>query len=159
MLALQQTMQAARDLHARLKDERARRAGMEERMTAAEERAHQAERLAEGLNRAREHVSTAVLDALAKEKAKNALLERTMQMLQHGDAWPAGAPVPNPPPADGSRESAFSVLGSPAVSPEPAVRPPLGNPILSSDPYPNPNPILSSDPGSLGISDELTRWA
>lgn len=107
--ALQQTMEAARELKLRYQAETTKRASAEERLAAAEERAMQAERFAESLNRAREHVSTAVLDALAKEKAKNATLERTILEMQNGDtAWPP--PQQRPPPAP---------------SPEPTVRPPL----------------------------------
>ena len=93
--ALQQTMEAARDLNARLQAEKARRVSLEERVAAAEERAAQAERVAEGVNKAREHVSTAVLDALHKERVKSAALEKTLND-RGGDS--ASTQPPQPPP-------------------------------------------------------------
>lgn len=91
--ALQQTMDAARELNSRLHAEKAKRAAAEERLAAAEERAQQAERVAENLNRAREHVSTAVLDALHKERLKTAQLEKTVAHLAGESPLPP-APVP-----------------------------------------------------------------
>ena len=105
--ALQQTMDAARELSARLQAEKTRRASLEDRLAAAEERAAKAEQVAEGVNKAREHVSTAVLDALHKERVKTAALERSLQELTQGGSGlsvvppavpSAGSQVSLPPP-------------------------------------------------------------
>ena len=71
---LQSTLEAAKSLTAKLRDEKDRR-------IAAEERALKAERLAESLQRAKDHVSSAVLDALHKEKSKSSRLENVIKEM------------------------------------------------------------------------------
>lgn len=72
--ALMQTVDATRELSEKYQKERTRR-------IAAEERALSSEHLAEGLRRAKEHVSTAVLDALHKERSKTASLEQALRAV------------------------------------------------------------------------------
>jgi len=72
--ALMQTVDATRELSEKYQKERSRR-------IAAEERALASEHLADGLRRAKEHVSTAVLDALHKERSKNAALEQALRAV------------------------------------------------------------------------------
>jgi len=69
-----QTVDATRELSEKYQKERTRR-------IAAEERALSSEHLAEGLRRAKEHVSTAVLDALHKERSKTASLEQALRAV------------------------------------------------------------------------------
>ena len=71
---LQSTLQAAKSLTAKLRDEKDLR-------IAAEERALKAERLADSLQRAKDHVSSAVLDALHREKSKSFRLENVIKEI------------------------------------------------------------------------------
>lgn len=71
---LQSTLQAAKSLTAKLRDEKDLR-------IAAEERALKAERLADSLQRAKDHVSSAVLDALHREKTKSFRLENVIKEI------------------------------------------------------------------------------
>ena len=71
---LQSTLQAAKSLTAKLRDEKNLR-------IAAEERALKAERLADSLQRAKDHVSSAVLDALHREKSKSFRLENVIKEI------------------------------------------------------------------------------
>jgi hypothetical protein len=71
---LQRTLEAAKSLTVKLQSEKDKR-------TKAEERASKAERLAESLQRAKEHVSSAVLDALHQEKSKSIRLEKVLQQM------------------------------------------------------------------------------
>ena len=83
---LQSTLEAAKALTAKLRDEKDRR-------VAAEEHALKAERLADSLQRAKDHVSSAVLDALHKEKSKSTRLENVIKEIASGrcdDAYNSG---------------------------------------------------------------------
>ena len=83
---LQSTLEAAKALTSKLRDEKDRR-------VAAEERALKAERLADSLQRAKDHVSSAVLDALHKEKSKSTRLENVIKEIASGkddDAYKSG---------------------------------------------------------------------
>lgn len=71
---LQRTLEAAKSLTLKLQSEKDKR-------VKAEERANKAERLAESLQRAKEHVSSAVLDALHQEKSKSIRLEKVLQQM------------------------------------------------------------------------------
>jgi chromosome segregation ATPase len=71
---LQRTLEAAKSLTVKLQSEKDKR-------VKAEERANKAERLAESLQRAKEHVSSAVLDALHQEKSKSIRLEKVLQQM------------------------------------------------------------------------------
>ena len=71
---LQRTLEAAKSLSSKLQSEKDRR-------ILAEERASKAERLADTLQRAKEHVSSAVLDALHVEKSKSIRLEKVLQQM------------------------------------------------------------------------------
>jgi hypothetical protein len=71
---LQRTLEAAKSLTVKLQSEKDKR-------IKAEERANKAERLAESLQRAKEHVSSAVLDALHQEKSKSIRLEKVLQQM------------------------------------------------------------------------------
>ena len=82
LTTLQRTLEAAKAITVKLQSEK-------ERRISAEERANKAERLAETLQRAKEHVSSAVLDALHQEKAKSARLEKViLQMTSTRDYIP-----------------------------------------------------------------------
>ena len=74
LTTLQRTLEAAKALTVKLQCEKDRR-------ILAEERANKAERLAETLQRAKEHVSSAVLDALHQEKAKSVRLEKVISQM------------------------------------------------------------------------------
>ena len=74
LTTLQRTLEAAKSLTIKLQYEKDRR-------VAAEERATKAERLADGLQKAKEHVSSAVLDALHQEKSKSLRLEKIVQQI------------------------------------------------------------------------------
>ena len=77
--AFQQTIDATHVLSARANEEKIRRTAIEDQLLAAEQRASAAEKLADSLHKAREHVSSAVLESLQKEKAKNTLLEQRLE--------------------------------------------------------------------------------
>jgi chromosome segregation ATPase len=70
--ALQQTMQVVKDLTNKYKESKALN-------ETFESRAQEMERAMEGMKRAKEHISTAVLDALHKERSKSAALEKILQ--------------------------------------------------------------------------------
>jgi chromosome segregation ATPase len=79
--ALQQTIEATKELSTRYNDEKVRRMACEDRLKAAEERVSAAEKIAESVSRAKEHVSSAVLDALQKEKQRSSDLQKQL----HGE--------------------------------------------------------------------------
>lgn len=114
--ALQRTLEAAKSLTVKLQAEKDKR-------IAAEKMASKAERLSESLQRAKEHVSSAVLDALQQEKAKSARLEKVLQGMAssrdinyNGDY--NGGFSPNP--SSNSLQSVQSVLPIPDSLPPPA---------------------------------------
>jgi hypothetical protein len=79
LTTLQRTLEAAKSLTVKLQYEKDRR-------VAAEERATKAERLADGLQKAKEHVSSAVLDALHQEKSKSSRLEKIVQQMTNSNS-------------------------------------------------------------------------
>jgi hypothetical protein len=79
LTTLQRTLEAAKSLTVKLQYEKDRR-------VAAEERATKAERLADGLQKAKEHVSSAVLDALHQEKSKSLRLEKIVQQMTNSNS-------------------------------------------------------------------------
>ena len=98
LTTLQRTLEAAKSLTLKLQSEK-------EKRIIAEERANKAERLAETLQRAKEHVSSAVLDALHMEKSKSVRLEKVLQQMTSSRDY---IPFPRP--------------GSATTSPSRAVR-------------------------------------
>jgi hypothetical protein len=171
---LERTIDAAKGLAAKLQEEAGRRA-------AAEERAADAERVVETLQRAKDHVSAAVLDALQQEKARVAHLEREVDALRRAGARdgsdsdslrppqysaeptvprvsppkPKPQPLPSPPPpppATGTR----SAVHDAATSPPSPSKQPLKPAAPASMPVPKPAaPSSSSAPAGAGRTPRL----
>jgi chromosome segregation ATPase len=109
---LQSTLEAAKALTAKLRDEKDRR-------VAAEERALKAERLADSLQRAKDHVSSAVLEALHKEKSKSTRLENVIKEIASGrcdDAFNSGPSAVGPGSHSPSKGTASHLPEGEAVS-------------------------------------------
>jgi hypothetical protein len=77
MKALLQTVEATRELSSRYQNERKKR-------ILSEEKSIEAEKIADNMKKTKEHVSVAVLDALHKERSKNAVLEQALNSLSNG---------------------------------------------------------------------------
>jgi hypothetical protein len=76
--ALQQTIEATKELLSRYNDEKVKRITAQEKLAACEERSSAANKIAFSVTRAKDHVSNAVLDALSKEKTRSAELQKQL---------------------------------------------------------------------------------
>lgn len=106
--ALQQTMQAVKDLSAKYQEAKASNDSLQNRTV-------EAEKSMEAMKRAKEHISTAVLDALHKERSKTAALEKIIQEMPLDrryystlDAVSSPIKVPAKSEADDSQKSSPS---------------------------------------------------
>lgn len=125
MKALMQTVEATRELSDKYQKERGKR-------IAAEERAILAEKVVDSLRRAKEHVSTAVLDALHKERSKNMSLEQALNAMsidQRQSNLMSNIPIPQsteaPSSSSSSSSSASRYPPQPPSSQTPEPRQPL----------------------------------
>lgn len=85
---LQQTLDVTKSLTAKLHLEKDLR-------IAYEERAIKAERLADSLQKAKDHVSSAVLDALHQEKSKSLRLEKVLQQMANSRDFDSHTDLPS----------------------------------------------------------------
>lgn len=86
--SLEQTIEATKSLTAKLHSEKDMR-------VASEERAIKAERLADSLQKAKDHVSSAVLDALHQEKSKSLRLEKVLNQMANSRDYDSHADPPS----------------------------------------------------------------
>jgi len=137
--ALMQTVDATRELSEKYQKERSRR-------MAAEERALASEHLADGLRRAKEHVSTAVLDALHKERSKSASLEQALRAVSLDRKY--DVPYSNDIMSTPASVNLSTKVNDSPLSPLP--RPPLA--FLKSDSNANVNNADDDDDNTHKIS-------
>lgn len=86
--SLEQTIEATKSLTAKLHAEKDMR-------VASEERAIKAERLADSLQKAKDHVSSAVLDALHEEKSKSMRLEKVLHQMVNSRDYDSHRDLPS----------------------------------------------------------------